>query len=130
MDIAMHQDKGPVTLKEIGRRQNISAKYLDQIVSSLRNAGLIRTVRGAKGGLMLAKPPERITVLDIITLVEGRVALVDCVTEPEICERAPYCSTRDVWVRASQALEEVLAGVTVADLARTEEQRLKELGKV
>ena len=87
MDISVHQVKGPVNLSDIADRQGISAKYLWQIVNLLKTAGFVRGTRGPKGGYILIRDPADITMLDVIQVLEGPISLVECVDDPEFCER-------------------------------------------
>jgi len=88
VDLARSQEKGPVQISEISNRQNISVKYLEQIIRPLKEAELVTSVRGAKGGHMLAKRPEEITLGQIVRLFEGQTDLVACVSHPENCSMA------------------------------------------
>ena len=83
VDLAQHYADGPVSLAEIAKRQDLSAKYLEQLIILLKGAGLIRSVRGRRGGYMLARRPEEISVGEIVETLEGKLSLVDCVLEPE-----------------------------------------------
>lgn len=118
LDLALQQDDGPTSLKEIAARQEVSPKYLDQILSQLRNAGIVRAMRGSKGGFSLAVEPDSLTLLEVITVMEGRTAIVDCVGEGGACERAEECVTRDVWSDVSEAIDKVLGAITIGDLAK------------
>src|SRR5208283_2589512 len=89
LDLALHYGKTPVLLKDISARQDISLRYLEQIISPLIAAKLIKSTRGPRGGIALAKPPRKIKLLDIIQVLEGPVAPVECVENPGICTRAP-----------------------------------------
>ena len=123
LDLALHYDKTPVLLKDISARQGISLRYLEQIVSPLLAAKLINSTRGPKGGITLAKPPQKIKLLDIIQVLEGPVVPVECVDNPGVCTRAPSCVTRDVWNDLARAMQGVLESTTLQDLA--EKQRKK-----
>ena len=127
MDLAFHYDKTPVQLKDISARQNISLRYLEQIVSPLISAKLIKSTRGPRGGISLAKPPRTIRLLDIIQVMEGPIAPVDCVDNPGICTRAPSCVARDIWTDLTKAMCGVLESTTLQDLV--ERQYKKEPGK-
>ena len=124
VDIAMHQVDGATTLKDIAQRQQISAQYLERLVGPLINVGILRSIRGAKGGVLLAKAPEEIKLSDVIHLLEGSVAPVECVDNPEICNRSPYCGTRDTWEEVKDAINRVLESTTLKDLV--ERQKRKE----
>jgi Rrf2 family cysteine metabolism transcriptional repressor len=117
MDLSEHGKSGvPVFLSDIAKRQEISDKYLEQIAAQLQRAGLVRTVRGRKGGYILNKPEKDIRLSDIIAVLEGPFCLVDCVKEPETCPKSQACSTRDIWEELSDKIEEILSGYTLEDL--------------
>jgi Rrf2 family protein len=120
LDMAEHYLKGPVHLGSIAQRQGISVKYLEQIIIPLKKAGLVKSVRGPKGGHVLAKPPEEITVGEIVALLEEGDSLVACSENTTVCERAPKCPTRLIWKDAAQAMFDRLRTVTLADLVKQE----------
>ncbi len=119
VDLARARDKGPVQISEISNRQNISVKYLEQIIRPLKQAELVTSVRGARGGHMLAKKPDEITLGQIVRLFEGQADLVECVSHPENCAMADECRVRLAWQAATDALYESLDGTTIADLAQS-----------
>lgn len=129
LDMAQHYDQGPIHLASVAQRQGISVKYLEQIIIPLKKAQYIKSVRGPKGGHVLAKPPEEITVGEIVTLLEAGTSLVKCSDRPETCDRAEICPTRTVWKEAAQAMFGKLHAITLADLVAMEnaEQGKKEL---
>jgi len=127
LDLALHYGKKPVLLKDISAKQGISLRYLEQIVSPLIAAKLIISTRGPKGGVSLAKPPQKINLVDIIQVLEGPIVPVDCVENPGLCTRAPSCAARDVWTDLARAMHGVLESTTLADLV--ERQSRKEPGK-
>ena len=116
VDLAQHFTDGPIPLGEISKRQELSAKYLEQLIILLKGAGLIRSARGRRGGYMLARKPENITVGEIVETLEGRLAVVDCVTEPGLCYRSSQCPTRDIWVRVTDVLKNQLFSLTLQDI--------------
>lgn len=116
LDLALHARNGVVTLGDVSRRQQISAKYLWQIVSLLKTAGLVRATKGAQGGYALARSPSEVTLKDILDPLEGGCTLVDCVSRPEICERTGICVTRTIWSELGQKLADAMRGVTLKDL--------------
>ena len=116
LDLALNYNKGPIYLKAIARKEEISMKYLSQIVIPLKNAGLIDAVRGAKGGYNLASYPAKITVGDIYEVLEGGCGLVDCVDNKSKCDRVSTCVTRELWVNLSSKMFESLNKVTLQDL--------------
>ena len=118
MDIAVHQTKGPVNLNDIAERQGISAKYLWQIVNLLKTAGFVRGTRGPKGGYILLRDPSTINLLDVIQILEGPVALVECVDDPDFCTRVENCVAHSVWDEVSQAIRGALQKITLAEILR------------
>jgi len=118
LDMAQHYEKGPLHLAEVAQRQGISVKYLEQIIIPLKKAHYIKSVRGPKGGHLLAKPPEEITVGEIVALLEEGTQLVECVGKASICQRSPKCSTRLIWQEAAQALFDKLNTISLADLVK------------
>jgi Rrf2 family protein len=116
LDMAQHYNQGPVQLGDIARRQDISVKYLEQIIIPLKKAHFIDTLRGPKGGYILARPPAEITVAEIVALLENGISLVDCTERAEPCQRADTCVTRLVWKEASQAIFNTLKSISLADL--------------
>ncbi|MGC7873673.1 RrF2 family transcriptional regulator [Desulfosporosinus sp. SYSU MS00001] len=114
-DLAQHMGEGPVSLKSISERQGISEHYLEQLIAGLRKAGLVKSVRGAQGGYLLGREPDKIKVGDIIRVLEGPIAPTECVSEedPECCTKAEYCITRTIWERVRDSIAEVLDSITL-----------------
>lgn len=125
IDMAQSDEKGPIATRTIAERQGISERYLEQLMVPLKRAGLIKSVRGSQGGYTLGKNPQNITAGDIIRVLEGPIAPVECVNEtnPEECSRADYCVTRVIWSKVRDSIAEVLDSYTLVDLAR-ESQKL------
>lgn len=117
-DLALHYGNGPISLKSIAERQEISDHYLEQLIATLRKANLVKSVRGAQGGYMLASEPQNITVGDIIRTLEGPLAPSDCVMEedPKACERANYCVTKVVWEKIRDSFNDVIDSITLQDM--------------
>jgi Rrf2 family protein len=122
LDMAQHLDTGPVHIGDIAERQDISVKYLEQLIIPLRKAGYVKSVRGPKGGYILAKPPEEITVGEIVKVLEGGVNLTDCIEDPDICEKSDSCLTRGLWQEATKAISEKLDAVTLLEMIETGKQ--------
>ena len=122
VEMAQHYNQGPIQLGEIAKRQDISVKYLEQIIIPLKKAHYVESVRGPKGGHVLAKPPEEITVAEIVALLEEGSSLVECTEEAEVCERADICPTRLIWKEASEAMFDRLKSITLADLVKQAER--------
>lgn len=118
LDMALHYKQGPVRLGDIAERQAIPVKYLEQIIIPLKKADYVRSVRGPKGGHMLAKDPERITVGEVVRLLEGGLRLTNCAMNPDACARSEYCVTRFLWKEATEAIKERLYAISFSDLVR------------
>jgi len=116
IDLAQHQNEGAVQMGEISIRQNISVKYLEQIVRPLKKAKFVKSIRGPKGGHMLARKPEKITLGDITRLFEGQAELVDCISDPEKCPKSDDCVVRRGWQKATMALYKELDSISIANL--------------
>lgn len=117
-DLAIHDGKGPIPLKNIAERQQVSDHYLEQLIAELRKSGLVKSVRGAQGGYMLAREPSGITVGDIIRVLEGPLGPSDCVleTEPVLCNNAEHCITRTVWEKIQVSISDVIDSITLQDM--------------
>ena len=116
VDLARHNNQGPVQISEISKRQDISVKYLEQLIRPLKQAKLVQSVRGPKGGHLLAKKPEEISLGQIVRLYEGQTDLVECISNPEKCDMADDCRVRLAWKDATRVLYEKLDSTTIADL--------------
>jgi len=116
LDLALHEGQGPVLLKDLAERQGLSVKYLEQLVGPLRKAGLVKSKRGVRGGFQLSRAPEEIRMLEVVEAVEGSLSLVECVAHPKGCPRSADCATKEVWGKAADAIREVLAGISLADM--------------
>jgi len=116
LDLALHEAGEPVRLGSVAQRQGIGIKYLEQIIISLKKADYVTSVRGPKGGHMLTRPPEEITVGEIVGLLEGGLKLTRCTQYPEVCVRSGSCVTRILWKEATEAIRERLDAITFRDL--------------
>ena len=123
VDIALNSSGKPVQLKDIAKRQEISTLYLEHIIMPLIAAGIVRSTRGAGGGVWLARPPEDIKLSEVISILEGSVALVECVDDPNYCPRHDFCVTIEVWRELKAAMNKVLEGKTVADLVERQKKK-------
>ncbi len=115
-DIAKHSDNRPVPLRDVARRQGLSKLYLSQLATPLRNASLLRSLSGNRGGYVLARPAGDITLLEIMEAVDGPVSIIECADNPEFCERAAFCETLTIWRNIDQAVTQVLQKYTLRDL--------------
>ncbi len=122
LDIAINYEKGPVSVKSLAQRQDISVKYMEQLIPLLKLAGLIRSVRGAGGGYTLSKDVHQINLRDIIDALEGSMFFVDCVDNPEICDRTKKCVTHEIWKDIQDTINNMLDSLTLADMV---ERQLK-----
>ena len=116
MELAENYGQGPLQLKIIAQRQDISVKYLEQLVAILKTGGIVRSIRGSRGGYVLAKRPDKIKLSDVFTVLEGPVATVECVEDEKYCKRAADCAAREVWSKMQQAIMNVLQSITLQDL--------------
>ena len=123
LDLALNQGEGPVLLKDIAQRQQISLRYLERLIAPLIVGGILRSSRGAKGGVWLLKSPEEIKLSEVIQLVEGSISPVECVNDPGVCNRSAFCVTRDVWGELKKVMDEVLESTTLQDLVERQRQK-------
>jgi len=124
LELALRPGDNPAALKDIAQRQQISIRYLEHLITPLVAAGIVRSMRGPKGGIALARSPQEIRLSEVIQLLEGSTAPVECLDNPAGCARSATCVTRDVWGELRQAMDNILDSTTIADLV--ERQKLKE----
>lgn len=115
-DIAKHAPDGPVPLKDVAERQDLSKLYLSQLATPLRNSALLRSVWGNKGGYVLGRSAREILLLDVLEAVDGPVSIIDCVVRPEYCDRVDYCDCVGVWRDINQAIVDALRRYSLQDL--------------
>ena len=123
LDLALRDGEGPVPLKDIAQRQQISLLYLEHLISPLIAGGIIRSMRGARGGIWLSKLPQEIKLSEVVGLLEGSIAPVDCVNDPKVCPRSDSCVTRDIWNEMKKARDGVLESKTLQDLVDMQKRR-------
>ena len=117
LELAVNHSNRPLQIKVIGHRQDISVKYLEQLMAILKSAGLVRSIRGAKGGYILARNPEKIKLSDVFNALEGHsVITAECVEDEGYCARAAECVVKQVWSRVQESVETVLRSITLQDL--------------
>lgn len=126
LDLAVHSIRGPVLLKHIAKRQEISEGYLEHLVPLLKSAGLVNSTRGAHGGYTLAREPSEITLREIVEPLEGSLSPAECVDAPRVCKRVKSCVTRKLWKQLGEKISETLEAVTLKDMVEME----KETGEV
>ena len=118
LELALHYEQGPVFLKDIAKNEEISEKYLSQIIIPLKAYGLVNSFRGAKGGYVLSRPPSQITLKAIVEILEGGLDLLECVGNASVCGRVSKCVTRDIWSLLGQTISNTLGAITLQDLVR------------
>jgi Rrf2 family protein len=118
LDLALHYDEGPISIRDIARRQDLSQKYLERLLVALQAGGAVRAMRGAKGGYQLSRPPEQINLREIYHVFEGTDGFVECTSKPEICQRSDLCITQEVWSEMYNAALRILEATTLADLVQ------------
>jgi Rrf2 family cysteine metabolism transcriptional repressor len=123
LDLALHQDEGPVLLKDIARRQEFSLPYLQHLIAPLIAAGVVKSTRGAGGGVSLLKQPSEIKLSEVVQPLEGCITPVDCVNNPALCHRSTFCVARDIWVEMKDAMSQVLDSVTLQDLVERQKRK-------
>lgn len=124
LDLAEHQNCGFIALKDIAERQNISKKYLEQIIPIFNKSGMLKTNRGSQGGYQLAKTPDKYTVGEILRLTEGSLSPIACVEEnPITCERSGECATLPVWQGLYRVINEYLDNITLQDILDQQRER-------
>lgn len=124
LELAINYGSGPIPLKNVSERLDVSQKYLEQLVASLKLAGLVKSVRGAHGGYALARHPSEIKLSEVIRTLEGSIAPSECVNDSKVCPRSKFCVTRSVWARMKEAMNGVLESTTLQDLV--EQQKAQE----
>ncbi|MGQ9668748.1 MAG: RrF2 family transcriptional regulator [Desulfosoma sp.] len=123
--LARNGEQSPVQLHEIASHESISVKYLEQLIIPLKKANLVTSVRGAKGGHRLARSPDKITIGDVVRAVERQTELVECLSHPQMCERAETCPARPVWNMPTRAMYQVLDSLSLSDVVQTEQALMK-----
>jgi len=123
LDLALHENDTPRLIRDIARSQQISEKYISRLIIDLRRGGMVRSIRGAKGGFRIAKEPREITLLDIVEVMEGPLSIVDCVRVPEKCMRNDKCAAHEIWHKLNSEIRESMRKVTLQDIIENYKQR-------
>jgi Rrf2 family iron-sulfur cluster assembly transcriptional regulator len=123
LELTKHYGHGPVSMSQISKNQNIPIKYLEQLVIPLKKAKLITSVRGPKGGHMLAKSPNRINLWELLELLESKFTFVDCLKDKKLCDNTADCPIRPVWGKALNLVMKHFKETTLEDILNTEEPR-------
>ncbi len=121
LQISIDGEHEPVMARAIAEKQELSEAYIDQLLIPLRTNGLIRSFRGRRGGYQMAVDPSRLTALEVVEALDGKLTIIDCLDKKE-CDRRPVCATRTLWERANQALRQTLASTTLDDLREIEQE--------
>lgn len=124
LELALREGQAPVLLKDIAKKQSLSLSYLEHLVAPLISGGIIRSTKGPRGGVALAKSPEDINMKEITYLLEGSLSPVDCIDRTGACDRYDSCVTREVWGKMKSAMDKVLETTTLKDLV--DEHKKKE----
>jgi Rrf2 family protein len=125
LNLALHYNAGqePVILKNVAKEEEISIRYLEQIIIPLKLSKLVKSIRGAGGGYILTQPPSKLKLIEIIEALEGPIALVDCVDDPDYCDRMPRCTTFEVWKEANNLLRDYFSKMTLQDLVKRSQKK-------
>lgn len=123
LELALHYGEGPIPLKEIAERQDISEKYLGHLIPSLKASNLINSTQGAYGGYSLAKPPQDITLDEVIGALEGNIVLVECVNKSDFCDKTDTCVTREIWKEMTEKMMECLKDTDLQELVNRKKQK-------
>ena len=123
LEIALEESENGVFQKDISERQKISIKYLDNIISALKTAGLIINIKGKKSGYKLTRKPDKIKVIDVYNAFEPGVAVVDCINDKYVCERAPKCGVRSFWDGLNDIIINYLESYTLEDLIKEHKRK-------
>jgi Rrf2 family protein len=123
LELASHYGEGPIELKEIARKENISLKYLEQVINPLRAAGLVKSIRGSKGGYSLGRLPSEICLYDVVETLEGPLNLLECLHDAKVCQKVPSCVTRDIWKEVSEAISKIFYSVTLEDMVNRKREK-------
>jgi Rrf2 family protein len=123
LELACHYGEGPIELREIAKREDISLKYLEQVIVPLRTAGLVKSARGSKGGYSLAKHPSKIYLKDLVETLDGPLNLIECLKDPKVCQKVPSCITRDIWQEVSEAIDGIFHSVSLEDMVHRKKEK-------
>ena len=124
INLAANYSRGHAFLKDIAREEEISEKYLSQIVIPLRRAGFLSASRGVHGGYTLARSPHEITAKEIVEVLEGDLDLIECTRDEDACNRVAGCASRGIWVGLSEKMTEYLSSMTLEDLLKIKQEKV------
>jgi Rrf2 family protein len=118
INLARAYNNGPVAMNDIVKREKVSKKYMEQIVYQLMTAGLVKSVRGPKGGYVLTRSPDKVTLIDLYNILEGHQVLVPCLAEPRSCELVKTCAAREMWKSMQADMDMTMKKKTLTSLAK------------
>jgi Rrf2 family protein len=116
LDLALHYNDGPVLLRDIAKRQQVSKRYLERLMMTMVSGGFARSTKGKHGGFRLSKTPKNIRLSEIVQALEGSIAPVPCVDDPKLCDMIEVCVTRDIWSKMNKAMLNILDSITLQDM--------------
>ena len=123
LELAKNYGEGPLSMATISKNQDVSVKYLEQLIIPLKRANLISSVRGPKGGQMLSKSPDKINVWDVLTILESKFTIVDCEDNDGVCEKLEDCPIRPIWGKAFNAIKKIFKETSLKDLLSSSENQ-------
>lgn len=123
VELARHYGGGPLLMRAISDKHGISRKYLHAPLTNLKTAGMVRSLRGAGGGYVLARTPATIQVAEVVRVLEGALSPAECVEDHGVCQRTDECVALTLWEQVNKAIEQVLGNISLADLLRQEAER-------
>jgi Rrf2 family protein len=129
-ELAYNCGKGPVLLRDIAKRQDISEKYLSKIIMLLRSAGIVTSFRGSKGGYILSRAPSDIRMKEVIETLEWDISFIDCVKDKNLCKREALCPTRDFWCKMEMVMDDYLNSETLDTIVENYKRKTGEAGEV
>lgn len=125
-ELALNYGKSSLLLKDIAKRQDISEKYLSKLIIPLKSAGLVNSIRGAHGGYILAREPSKISIKEIVEVLEGDISPVECVKNKSFCDRYLDCPVRDIWCKLDRQISSTLESISLEDVIRDYKDKAKE----
>jgi len=130
VELALNHGNGPMRVRDIAKRQGISAKYIEQLIAVLKGAGLVNAVRGVHGGYTLARPPSRVKMLEVFELLEGNLSQLECRNCPGSCTRDKNCVAKEIWAKIRVAVAGVLEAESLADMAARAREKEKQSSSI
>lgn len=118
LELALHYGKGPLPVKEIARKQELSEGYIEHIILALQKGGIVKTTRGKEGGCFLTREPSSITLYELMKILEGPLFLVDCLETPTRCSRTKICAAREIWMGLKSSIVRFFKSITLEDMIK------------